>query len=32
MRSLVVPDVMTSPVITIPPHTRLPMIKQMMRV
>ncbi len=32
MRSLTVRDVMSHPVITIPPHTRLPLIKQLMRV
>lgn len=30
MRSLLVRDLMTSPVLTIPPHTRLPVIKQIM--
>lgn len=31
MRALTVRDVMSSPVLTIPVHTRLPMIKQLMR-
>ncbi|HZG66381.1 MAG TPA: CBS domain-containing protein, partial [Herpetosiphonaceae bacterium] len=32
MHFLTVQDLMSSPVITIPPHTRLPMIKQLMRL
>ena len=32
MHFLTVKDLMSSPVITIPPHTRLPMIKQLMRL